>query len=102
MTMFLMNCLKLNSPSTRIDWSLYLVVSLGVVNLNTTFGHLFNNLQNYSIIIIFIVDMGKCVSPLANCKFFSASTFGLGSANGFVGHSAFISASTLEDTKNVV
>jgi len=55
-------------------------------------------LQNYPIIIIFIVDMGKCVSPLANCKFFSASTFGLGFASGF----AFISASTLEGTKNVV
>jgi hypothetical protein len=73
-------------------------VSLGVVNLNITFGHLFNNLQNYPIIIIFIVDMGKCVSPLAYCKSFSASTFGL----GFVGGSGFISASTLEDTKNVI
>ncbi len=68
---------------------------LRVVNLNITFGHLFNNLQNYPIIIIFIVDMGKCVSPLANCKFFSASTFGLASANGFARGSAFTSASTL-------
>ncbi len=42
--------------------------------------------------------MGKCVSPLANCQLFSASTFGL----GFAGGSAFISASTLEDTKKVV
>jgi hypothetical protein len=73
-------------------------VSLGVVNLNITFGHPFNNLQNYPIIIIFIVDMGKCVSPLANFQLFSASTFGL----GFAGGSAFISASTLEDTKKVV
>jgi hypothetical protein len=73
-------------------------VSLGVVNLNTTFGHLFNNLQNYPIIIIFIVDMGQCVSPLANCKSFSASTFGFGSVGGY----AFISVSTLEDIKNVV
>jgi hypothetical protein len=46
--------------------------------------------------------MGKCVSPLANCKFFSAFTFGLGSANGFASGFAFISVSTLEDTKNVV
>jgi hypothetical protein len=53
---FGMKCLTMNFPSTMNILIVFLFVTLGIINLNTTSGHVFSNLYNYPIAINHVDD----------------------------------------------